>query len=245
MISTDGIPYDDYRNGSIFALNCPEGWADSLWELIDASRGKITLVPVSAIYDGYEHKPVISELTVNDSRIDAENYITIYGDGDYVSVGDYGVSVLFKSDYSGSPTNIFSILPRSIEGGNIVMVDGHGVETNKIMYQRGLAQPTLKVKIDGMSDEVVSADFNVRWLDAAGRWPRPGEYVVEAVPKASRAANYTGPAITNRLTVLVNPELLYTEYATEALAISQFATKPKTADGMQIVTELRFLQNWR
>ena len=236
MISADGTPFDTetygvgttftkvtthFRDGQIFALMCSPDWAESAWDLVDASGAQVVLADASVVYDGQAHRPSVARVLVNDVLIDPANYEVTYPKGDCTAVGDYAVSVSFLSDYTGTPSTTFRILPRPTDGGAVV------TEPASRMYLPaalgGSAKPTVSVTIPGMAS-VPSGDYAVTWPDAEGRWPRIGVYTVVATFNG----NYTGPALTNTFEITVNPDYVYTEYGTKEEAVAK-------ADGRRIL----------
>ena len=221
MISVDGIPFDDYRDKTIYALMCPTNWAESAWDLVDASGAQVVLADASVVYDGQAHRPSVARVLVNDVLIDPANYEVTYPEGDCTAVGDYAVSVSFLSDYTGTPSTTFRILPRPTDGGAVV------AEPASRMYLPaalgGSAKPAVSVTIPGMAS-VPSGDYAVTWPDAEGRWPRIGVYTIVATFNG----NYTGPALTNTFEITVNPDYVYTEHGTKEEAVAK-------ADGRRIL----------
>ena len=236
MISASGTPFDEetyglgttmtkvtthFRDGQIFALMCPAGWAESAWDLVDASGAQVVLEPASVVYDGRAHKPSVTRVTVNDARVDPGNYTVTYPEEDCVSVGDYAVSVSFLADYTGHPSATFRVLPRPTDGGAVVTEPAS--RPYKPASLGGSAKPAVSVSVPGMAS-VPSGDYEVTWPDAEGRWPRIGVYTVVATFNE----NYTGPALTNTFEITVNPDYVYAEYGTKEEAVAN-------ADGRRIL----------
>ena len=233
FIGPDDIPFSldenageisDTLSGSstpeIYALFCAQNWSPDGPAREDASAGYLILSADTAVYNGSDQTPQVKEVWVGGLMITNSNFDAVYSASPCVHAGTYTVSVDFTYDYFNSPTATFTIMPRSTEGGSIVFSP-----TSK-MYERGeVSKPDVTVSLPGMA--VPDEDCTVRWIDADGRWPRPGKYKVTA----SFNGNYTGPSLTNEFTVTMNPEYVYREYTSETAACDAIAANPSTKDG--------------
>ena len=180
VYSGDGVDAGEYSVHAVFkGAYCGETAAVAYTVAPKAVLpSDISLVPASAVYDGYMHKPSVSTGGIV-CTVD-------YGEGDFTAAGTYAVSVTAAGNHTGTATADFVVHPREVPDA-VIVLDAYSAEVKK--SKSGVAvdvRPHVLSVHDGSRTYVQGIDYDIEF--SSEHFTTAGVYAVTAAFKG----NYAG-----------------------------------------------------